>query len=129
MERSLTSWLLRTGVGFAFIYPPINALMQPDAWIGYFPGFVQSFAQSAGIPLEVVLHSFGVVEVIIALWIFSGWKIFWPCLVAAAMLLGIVAFNGSEFQVLFRDVSIAIAALALASMNRPGKRAAAPTSN
>jgi len=105
------SWLLRIGVAFAFLYPPINAISNPDSWIGYFPPFLLN----SGIPSEVLLHGFGVIEVVIALWILSGWKIVWPSLLAAVMLVGIIIFNIPQFEVLFRDVSIALMALALAA--------------
>lgn len=108
--------LLRLSVAFAFLYPPISALRDPSSWIGYLPAFVRGWA-----PDLVLLHSFGVLEVLIALWILSGWKVFYPALLAAAMLGGIVVLNLSEFPVLFRDLSIAAAALALALLHAPKK--------
>jgi uncharacterized membrane protein YphA (DoxX/SURF4 family) len=104
--------VLRGGVSFAFLYPPINALFDPDSWIGYFPSFIHGF-----VPDVVLLHTFGVVEVVIALWILSGWKIFWPSLIATAILLTIVIFDYRDFQVLFRDVTIASMSLGLALLN------------
>ena len=108
-EEKFTDLLLRAGVAFAFLYPPWSALSDPNAWIGYFPAFLKGI-----VPDPVLLHSFGVLEVVLALWILSGWKIFWPSLAATLMLLGIVVFNRGEFIVLFRDLSIVAMALALA---------------
>jgi uncharacterized membrane protein YphA (DoxX/SURF4 family) len=110
----LALFILRAGVTFAFLYPPINALMNPFDWIGYFPGFTRGI-----VPDMVLLHSFGAVEVIIALWILWGRKIFWPSVLATVMLVAIVAFNLSNFVVVFRDLSIAAASLSLALMNIP----------
>lgn len=109
---------LRAGVAFAFLYPPLNAFVDPYAWIGYFPTFLKGY-----VPDLVLLHAFGVVEAIVALWILSGWRIFWPSLAACAMLLAIVMFNPSNFQVLFRDISIAVMALALAVLSWSNGRA------
>lgn len=109
----ISNLLLRIGVAFAFLYPPLDALMNPDSWIGYFPKFVHGFAPDA-----VLLHVFGVIEVIIALWILSGKKIFWPSLVAALMLIAIVFANLNNFEVLFRDLSISMMALALALQSK-----------
>lgn len=106
--------LLRIGAAFAFLYPPINALMEPDAWIGYFPAFTRGI-----VPDEVLLHGFGLIEIVIALWILSGWKIFWPALLATVMLLGIVFFNLPQMQIVFRDLSIAAVTLSLALTNLP----------
>ncbi len=106
--------LLRFGVAFAFLFPPLNAFLDPYSWIGYFPGFLMDI-----VPDMVLLHVVGIVEIIIGLWILSGRKIFIPSVAATAMLLLIVLFNLSDFQVLFRDLSIAAMALALALMSRP----------
>lgn len=114
--NKLADILLRVAVAFAFLYPPFNALPNPEAWVGYFPQFVAGL----GDPV-LLLHIFGIVEVGIALWILSGVKIWLPCIAAAALLVGIVAFNASEFQVLFRDLPIAAAALALAIIHSPRK--------
>lgn len=102
----LPQLLLRLAVAFSFAYPPIAALIEPDSWIGYFPAFIP-----ASITL---LHVFGAVELILALWIVFGRRITIPALLAAFILLAIVVLNGAQFDVLFRDVSIALAALALA---------------
>ncbi len=108
---------LRIGVAFAFLYPPLNALVDPYAWIGYFPPFVNGF-----IPDPVLLHVFGIIEVVIALWILSGWRIFWPSTLAVLMLVGIVVFNPTNFQVLFRDLSIAAMSFALAVISYSDER-------
>ena len=108
----IADWVLRAGIAFSFLYPPISALYNPYSWLGYFPEFTRGF-----VPDMVLLHAFGVIEVIIALWILSGWKIVWPSLAATAMLLTIVVLDFSQFEVVFRDLSIAAAALSLALIN------------
>ncbi len=114
--NNTTDLILRAAVAFAFLYPPFNALTQPEAWIGYFPQFVSGL----GDPV-LMLHIFGIVEAGIALWILSGWKIWLPSFAAALLLVGIVAFNSPEFQVLFRDLPIAALALALGIIHLPKK--------
>jgi len=108
--------LLRLGVAFAFLFPPVNALIDPYSWVGYFPSFVRDLG-----PEMLLLHVFGIAEVAIGLWILSGKRIFYPSLAAAGILLVIVVTNLGDFQVLFRDIPIALAALALAVLNRPQK--------
>lgn len=105
--------LLRLGVAFAFLYPPVAAFIEPDSWIGYFPSFLMGLVSD-----EVLLHAFGAVELIVGLWILSGKNIFIPSALATVMLIGIVIFNLNSFEVVFRDISIAFASLALALMSR-----------
>ena len=101
---------LRVGVAFAFLYPPIAAILDPDSWLGYFPQWIFTL-----IPVNplFILHGFGIIEVLIALWILSGRAIRPPAVLATLMLLGIVVFNWSGLDVLFRDLSIACMTLAL----------------
>ena len=106
---NVANFLLRLGVAFAFLYPAINAALDPPAGFCYFPQFLRGLA-----PEPVLLHGFGLVEVVIALWILSGKKIFWPSAAATVILLAIVFFDFADFQVVFRDLSIAAAAAALA---------------
>ncbi|OGG53276.1 hypothetical protein A2851_01650 [Candidatus Kaiserbacteria bacterium RIFCSPHIGHO2_01_FULL_53_29] len=112
----LANFVLRAGVAFAFLYPPIAAVFNPNDWIGYFPSFMHGY-----VPDMVLLHGFGLVEVVIALWILWGRNIFWPSLAATAILLAIVIFDFQDFVVIFRDLSLAAAALSLALSNVPKK--------
>ena len=109
-----TNWLLRIAVAFAFLYPPISALVNPFAWIGYFPLFITNIFPNA----IILLHIFGVVEVVIGLWILSGKHIFIPSALAVFILFGIIVFNFSQMDILFRDVSILLMAVALMISSR-----------
>lgn len=101
--------LLRLSVAFAFIYPPLAAIRDPYAWLGYFPTFLPA--------TELMLHSFGVIEIALALWILIGKRIAIPSVVAGLLLLSIVIANPLQFDILFRDVSIALACFALAGLH------------
>src|SRR3989338_1336982 len=90
--------LLRAGVAFAFLYPPIDALFDPTSWFAYFPSYIRHLA-----PEPLLLHGFGALEVVLALWILSGKKIFYPCLAATLILVAIVISATADFQVVFRE--------------------------
>ncbi len=109
-REQLAHLLLRVGAAFAFLYPPLRALQDPVSWLGYFPHFIRT------LPIDplVLLHGFGAVEIILALWILSGWRIRIPALLATVMLLAIVAFNLADLDIVFRDISIALMTFALA---------------
>jgi len=106
-----TELLLRVAVAFSFIYPPLSALSDPDSWIGYVPPFLLDIAGTSDV---LLLHGFGIVEIALALWILFGKRVLIPSTLAALMLAAIVLANPVQFSVLFRDISIALAAVALA---------------
>src|ERR1041384_667729 len=108
---ALPHMLLRLGVAFAFLYPPIAALRDPISWFAYFPPFLQTLSPESGL---ILLHGFGVLEVILALWILSGRSIQYPAALATVLLLCIVYVNSVKFDVVFRDLSIAAMSAALA---------------
>lgn len=118
LRLSPAETLLRLAVAFSFIYPAVSALSDPYSWVGYFPSFLLA---SVGTSSLVLLHAFGVIEVLLALWVLFGKRIFVPSVIAAVMLLAIIAFNLAQFPILFRDVSIALACLALAWKHRPSR--------
>jgi len=113
MTNRWANLVLRAGLAFAFLYPPFDALSNPNSWIGYFPHFLRGI-----VPDMVLLHGFGTIEAVITLWILSGWKIAWPSLAAALMLAAIIVFDFADFEVIFRDVAIMSIAIALVIQNK-----------
>lgn len=103
-------FLLRIALAFAFLYPAYGMWANPNDWLGYIPVFVKNIglSQSALLMLIAGLH------LVIGLWVLSGWRIFLPSLIAAVFLGSVVYFNQHQLDVLFRDISLALVALALA---------------
>ncbi|MDP3995252.1 MAG: DoxX family protein [bacterium] len=101
-------FLIRLALAFAFAYVGIASFTNPGLWAGFVPTFVSSI-----IPVETFLKIHGVGQIILALWLLSGKKQAWSGLVAAAALFGIALFNLSAWDIVFRDVSLGLAALAL----------------
>lgn len=116
MRHEAADLLLRLGISFAFLFASIDRFFNPFSWIGYVPPFFGTF-----MPEEAALYLFGVIGIVLAVWILSGKKIFWPSVFAAVLLLANVALNAGEFDILFRDVTIAAMALALAVAHRPAR--------
>jgi hypothetical protein len=107
------SYILRITIAFSFLYPPIAAWFSPDNWIWFVPDFVELFVAK-----NIFLHIFGAVEIVIALGILFLKNPFWPALGAAGILFAIIVLDWSTFDVVFRDISILGAALALATLHR-----------
>jgi len=105
--------LLRTGIAFSLIYPAIASLIEPSSWIGFAPEWINIFLSK-----ELFLILFSIFEIVIALLILFLKRPFYPSVIATITLFGIVIFNIGAMDIVFRDVSIGLAALALAMMSR-----------
>jgi hypothetical protein len=106
--------LLRIGIAFAFLYVAYAAFTDPVSWLSYLPSFVTGLGFSMT-TLGIGLTTF---HAVIGLWILSGWRIFIPSLIAALFLGAAVYVNQNQLDILFRDVSLGLAALALAFSSR-----------
>jgi uncharacterized membrane protein YphA (DoxX/SURF4 family) len=106
-------FILKLAVAFAFIYAGISGFINPDAWIGYFPAWTKGFVSDA-----ILINAWGIIELAIGFWILFGKKILIPSIIATLALAGIVVFNWNQMDVIFRDVSIALASLALVFIER-----------
>ena len=115
MLNKSTSLLLRLSVAFAFLWPSISAHIRPEAWVGYFPGFIWNM----GLSESAVLWGFTIFHLIIVIWLLSGKYVFIPSAIAVIFLLSVVLMNLSQIDVIFRDISLALVALALALQSYP----------
>ena len=101
--------LLRLSIASVFLYAAVAATLFPFNWIGFTP---QVFTHIA--PAQTLLFGFSLYQLALALWVLSGWKAFFASLLAALTLLGIIAANWGDIDILFRDFAIFFAAVALA---------------
>lgn len=109
----MPSLLLRIGLAFGFTYAAIASLVNPQAWVGFFPFWLRSLVAE-----PILLYGFSFFEIALSLWLLSGKKVFYAALVSAASLLAITVFNFALMDIVFRDVSLFFAALALAMLAR-----------
>lgn len=112
MGKKLSSFLIRVGLAFSFLYAVIDSFINPDAWIGFFPSVMRNFLAP-----NVLLVVFALVEALLALWLISGIDAFYSAIISALLLLGIIITNIGVFEIIFRDVTIFFAALALVALH------------
>ncbi|MDO8620103.1 MAG: hypothetical protein Q7R64_02015 [bacterium] len=115
MSRT-SSLLLRIALAFAFLYPAYGFWKHADTWIGYIPSVLKNadILVRMGISQNILLLLIAGFHILIALWLLSGWRLLIPLLISAVFLGSIVYFNFNQLDVLFRDISLALVALALA---------------
>lgn len=107
-REQIASLVLRLGLAFVLGYVAWASYTDPVAWIGFFPQWLRRL-----IPAEPLLAIFSGYEIVLGLWLLSGWKIFWSSLFMALTMFGIVAFNLGAMPIVFRDIAIGCAALSL----------------
>lgn len=108
-KERVISFLLRIGLAAVFAYAGIAAFLQPDSWVGYFPQFLRD-----NFDPRFLLMIFSASEIVLSAWLLSGRFVFMAGIMSALALLGILAFNLTLLDVVFRDIAIFFAALALA---------------
>lgn len=109
-QTKLASFLLRVGLASVFLYAAVAALLDPVAWIGFLPAWM---------PIKsTVLFLFSSYEILLALWLLSNKKVMYAAGLSALTLLAIITQNILALDLVFRDVAILFAALALGILNR-----------
>jgi len=116
MQKISAATILRWGLAFVFFYAGIAGLLDPQDWIGYMPPFVGNI-----IDPKIALTAFSFYEIVLATMLFAGRKLKIASLFAVATLLGITIFNIGLMDVVFRDVGLIFAALALYELVKNAK--------
>jgi hypothetical protein len=107
-NNRLATVLLRIGLAFVLVYASVEIYIHPENFLKYIPKLILQ-----SVPINHFLDSFGIIEVMLAVWLLSGWKGHYPSFLCVLMMVGIVAFNMEHFNVLFRNVAIAFGGMAL----------------
>lgn len=107
-RESLVSLFLRWGLALVFLYASISAFINPSAWVIFIPKFVTGI-----IPELIFLKIHSLVEIFLALWLLSNKKIFYASVISSLALLGIIIFNLTQLDIVFRDIAILFMAIAL----------------
>ena len=115
-SEKIAKFLLRVGLAFVFSYAAIKMYFSPNNFLNYIPQFVSSI-----LTLSQFLLILGVYELILTVWLLSGWKVYIAAIIAAVFLASVTILNIDMFYVLFRNVSICLSALALAILEWPPK--------
>ena len=112
-KKYLASLLLRIGLAFVFIYAGISIFIEPSSWMGFIPGFVDVI-----ISKEILLYVHGGMDILLGAWLLSNKKAFYASIVSSIFVFGIIIFNISSLDIIFRDVGILLSSLALAVLSK-----------
>lgn len=111
-RKALVSFFLRIGIAIVFLYASISAFLNPVAWGGFIPPFVKAI-----ISVETFLLFHSILNIVLCLWLLSDKKTFYASIISSIAIFFIVIFNIGSLDILFRDVAIFFAAIALAILS------------
>ena len=109
---NLASFILRVALAVPFLFAAIDAALQPEAWIGFMPLFLRNV-----LPEIVLLGAFSLHQAGLTFWLLSGWKTKEAAVFATLTLLAITAVNITVLEIVFRDIGLLLAAVALGVLN------------
>ena len=105
---SLASFTLRVALAIPFLFAAIDATLQPEAWVGFIPFFLRNI-----FPEILLLGAHTLLDFTLAVWLISGWKTKEAAIFSALTLLTIIVANITALEIVFRDVGLLLAAVAL----------------
>lgn len=112
-KYKLSSFLIRIGLAFVFLYAAFFMTFAPEKYIIYFPLFMREL-----VPGYTLLHVFAIFEVILSFFLIIGRFTYAAAIISFLTMLALTIVNLDKFSVLFRNVSIILSALALAVQSR-----------
>lgn len=116
-DSSLAFFFLRLGIATVFLYAAIASFLDPLSWVGFFPVWLRAL-----FPATILLYLFSTYEIVLAFWLLSGRRALYAASLAALTLFGIVIFNTGALDIVFRDVAILFAAIALATLTHEQRK-------
>ncbi len=105
---NLASFTLRVGLSVPFLFAAIDATLQPEAWVGFIPFFLRNL-----FPESWLLAAHALFDFTLAVWLLSGWKTKYAAAFSALNLAMIIVVNLTALDIIFRDVGLLLAAVAL----------------
>ena len=107
-RSKIVAFCLRLGIAIPFLYAALAAFLDPNSWIGFLPPWIGFI-----LPATVALNLFSVYEIALSLWLLSGKKALYSAILSAVTLGAITLFNVGALDIVFRDVGLLLAAVAL----------------
>ena len=108
-SNKLAIGLLRAVLVMTIAYPVVAAFSTPIAWMGFVPLWIGQF-----IDRKVFLLIFNIFESLLVIWLIWGRKLYYAAIISAVLMFAIVIVNLVSFEIVFRDIGLGLAALALA---------------
>ncbi len=112
LQIMLARWCLRFGLAFVYGYAAIEILFHPDNFLKYVPMAMQNM-----IPISTFLVVFCVFEALLTVWLLTGKHDIYAGSLSFLVMCAIIIPNVAFMSVLFRNIAIAFASLALMALD------------
>ena len=109
-DQAISLFFLRAGLVFVLLYAAITGLLHPEKYVKWVP---PQIIDALSLHLPFFLNVFFGVEIVLALLLISKRWAYLGALVAAILLTGITLLNVDALDIVFRNVGLVCAALAL----------------
>lgn len=108
-KDALISFILRVGLAVVFFYAAVAAFLDPLSWIGFIPLWMRNI-----IPESIFLAAFSIYQLVLGLWLLSNKRIYYAAFLSVITMLAIIFFDIGALDIVFRDITILLSAIALA---------------
>ena len=108
------SLILRLALAFSFIYVAIASFITPQNWVGFLPDFLLGNFITYGF----YLLGFSLYEFLLGLWLLSNKQTYYASILSSITLALITITNLSQIDIIFRDVSLFLASIALVVLTK-----------
>ena len=103
--------ILRIGLGITFLWLGYQIWMEPLAWGSFMLPWAQGLIPGS---LESFMKSTAIGDMFLGLWLFIGWRVWIPALLASLHLIGVlVTTTGSLELAVPRDIGLLAGTLAI----------------
>lgn len=116
LKNGFAAYVLRMSLSVAFLYAMVSSFLQPAVWITFIPSFMSNI-----FPADILLTTFSIFQLILAVWLMSNYRPYFAATVSALTLFLITLANISALDLVFRDITIAMAAIALMILTKEEK--------
>ena len=104
---------LRAAVSFSLLYPAISSLFDTDKWLVAVPSFLNGVIDAR--MLTIIIAGY---EILLAILVLIKPNPSAPAMIVFVSVLVFLAFNYTDMQRVYRDIPLALSALALSFLSK-----------
>jgi len=113
MRTLISSFALRAAVSFSLLYPAISSLFAPEKWLVTPPSFLNGIVDAK--TLTIIIAGY---EILLAILVLVKPNPSGPAMIVFVSVLVFIVFNYTNMEMVYRDIPLALSALALSFLSK-----------